>query len=70
MQKKVDAVMETDDTRTLRYFLMELIRKNTGILTPSVDISEYKSTKISVKIPGKFKNIASIPRILIQESTK
>ena len=58
--------MERDDLGTVRYFLMELIRKNTGIAAPTVSINK-NANEINVRIPGKFKNEASIPSILVQE---
>lgn len=65
-QKIVESVMEWNNIQKLRYFLIELIRKNTGITTPSIEIwSSNKS--ISVKIPWKYKNWKTIQSIILEE---
>jgi AAA+ superfamily predicted ATPase len=66
LQKKVNTIIDAGDIGKIRYFLMELIRKNTGIIAPTVTLNSSKD-KISVKIPGKFKSEASVPRMLIRE---
>ncbi len=70
VNKMVINMIEWWELNKIRYFLMEIIRKNTWILTPSVEIWWYKSETITVNIPWKYKSEASIYRIIMQESIK
>ena len=71
VQRRVDSIVESEGLNKLRYFLMEIIRKNTGIPTPNVTVSEsIYSKKVSLRVPGKYKSDGSIPRILINHIKK
>jgi AAA+ superfamily predicted ATPase len=70
VQKQVESVIESSEIQKLRYFLMELIRRNTWIISPSVVASSSYKSRLTVWIPWKFKGDTSIQSIIINESIR